>query len=90
MVRRLVKVARRETQLTPPEHDLLRVFVNNVGKVVTHNQLLRQVWGGLYEEKAHLVRVHISNLRAKREAESARPQYILTGPGVGYRLRMND
>lgn len=90
VARRLVKIAGRDIQLTPTEYDLLRVLVNNAGKVVTHNQLLRQVWGGPYEEEAHLLRVHISNLRAKLEADPARPQYILTEPGVGYRLLVNE
>ncbi len=90
ITRRVVKVAGNEVQLTPIEYDLLRVLINNAGKVVTHNQLLRQVWGGPYEEESHLLRVHISNLRAKLEAEPARPQHIMTEPGVGYRLRVED
>jgi two-component system KDP operon response regulator KdpE len=88
LARRLVKVAGREIQLTPTEYDLLKVLVTNAGRVVTHNQLLRQTWGGSYEEDAHLLRVHISNLRAKLEIEPARPQYILTEAGVGYRLQI--
>ena len=71
-------------------HDLLKVLVSNAGKVVTQNQLLRQIWGGSYEEESHLLRVHISNLRAKIESEPARPEYIVTEAGVGYRLRLND
>jgi two-component system KDP operon response regulator KdpE len=89
LARRLVKVAEREIQLTPIEYDLLKVLVVNAGKVVTQNQLLRQIWGGPFEEEAHLLRVHISNLRAKLEVEPARPQYILTEAGVGYRLHVD-
>ena len=77
----------QETSLTPTEYDLLRVLVQNAGKVLTHRQLLRQVWGIGYESEVHLLRVNISNLRRKLEPEPARPHYILTEPGVGYRLR---
>lgn len=90
LARRMVRLAGSEIQLTPTEYELLRVLVNNAGKVVTHHQLLRQVWGGPYEDESHLLRVHMSNLRAKLEVEPARPQYILTEPGVGYRLRVDD
>ena len=86
--RRLVTVAGREIQLTPTEYDLLRILVTHAGKVLTHQQLLRQVWGMGYEAETHLLRVNISNLRQKIEQNSARPQYIITEPGVGYRLRI--
>jgi two-component system KDP operon response regulator KdpE len=88
LARRVVRLAGKEVQLTPTEYDLLRVLVANAGKVVTHRQLLRQVWGNVYEEEAHLLRVHISNLRGKIEIEPARPRHILTEPGVGYRLHV--
>jgi len=88
LARRLVTVAGQEIQLTPTEYDLLRVLVLHAGKVLTHQQLLRQVWGRGYETEAHLLRVNISNLRQKIERNSARPQYIITEPGVGYRLRL--
>lgn len=88
LVRRLVTVARQEVQLTPTEYDLLRVMVTHAGRVLTHQQLLRQVWGMGYEADAHLLRVNISNLRHKLERNPARPQYIITEPGVGYRLRV--
>lgn len=88
LARRLVTVKGQEVQLTPTEYDLLRVLVSYAGKVLTHQQLLRQVWGMGYEDGAHLVRVNISNLRRKLEPNPARPQYILTEPGVGYRLRV--
>ncbi len=73
--------------LTPTEYDLLRVLIQYAGKVLTHHQLLRAVWGPSYEKEMHLLRVNISNLRAKIEADPSRPQVILTEPGVGYRLK---
>lgn len=87
LARRVVTVNGREVQLTPTEYDLLKLLVTHGGKVLTHHQLLRQVWGMGYEEETHLLRVNISNLRRKIEANPARPVYILTEPGVGYRLR---
>lgn len=90
LARRVVKLNGAEVQLTPTEYDLLRTLVTNAGKVITHRHLLRQVWGSAYEEETHLLRVHMSNLRSKIEPELARPRYILTEPGVGYRLRLNE
>ncbi len=87
LTRRLVTVAGREVQLTPTEYDLLRVMVTNAGKVLTHHQLLRQVWGVGYDDEMHMLRVNISNLRRKLEPDPTRPRFILTEPGVGYRLR---
>jgi two-component system, OmpR family, KDP operon response regulator KdpE len=87
LVRRIVTVAGHEIQLTPTEYDLLRVLVTNAGKVLTHRQLLRQVWGVGYEGETHLLRVNMSNLRRKIEPEAAQPTYVITEPGVGYRLR---
>jgi two-component system KDP operon response regulator KdpE len=90
LARRVVTVNGQEAALTPTEYDLLRLLVQNAGKVITHRQLLRQVWGGSYEDEMHLLRVNISNLRRKIEPDPARPHYILTEPGVGYRLRAED
>lgn len=87
--RRQVTVAGREVQLTPTEYDLLRTLVLHAGKVLTHRQLLRQVWGVAYEGETHLLRVNMSNLRRKLEPNAARPTFILTEPGVGYRLRVS-
>lgn len=84
--RRLVAVDEKEIQLTPTEYDLLRLLVTHAGKVLTHQQLLRQVWGDGYDDM-HILRVNISNLRGKIEPNPARPTYIHTEPGVGYRLR---
>lgn len=85
--RRVVAVAGEEIQLTPTEYDLLRVLVQNAGKVLTHHQLLREVWGAASDQDMHMLRVNISNLRHKIETNPTRPQYIVTEPGVGYRLR---
>lgn len=87
LTRRLVKVDGIDISLTPTEYDLLRILVQNAGKVITHHQLLRQVWGSAYESEAHLLRVNMSNLRRKIEPDATRPRYIITEPGVGYRLR---
>jgi two-component system KDP operon response regulator KdpE len=74
-------------QLTPTEYELLRLLVTHAGKVLTHSQILRQIWGVAYMEQPHVLRVNISNLRRKIEKDPTRPRYILTEPGVGYRLR---
>jgi two-component system KDP operon response regulator KdpE len=86
--RRLVTVNDKEIALTPTEYDILRLLLQNAGRVITHRQLLRQVWGTAYESEMHLLRVNISNLRRKIEPDPARPHYLLTEPGVGYRLRV--
>jgi two-component system KDP operon response regulator KdpE len=88
--RRLVTIADHEVQLTPTEYDLLRALVTQAGKVLTHRQLLRQVWGVAYETETHLLRVNMSNLRHKLEPDAARPIFIITEPGVGYRLRTSS
>jgi two-component system KDP operon response regulator KdpE len=85
--RRQVTISEDEVGLTPTEYDLLRVLVQHAGKVLTHRQLLRQVWGSTYETEIHLLQVNISNLRRKIEPDASRPSYILTEIGVGYRLR---
>jgi two-component system, OmpR family, KDP operon response regulator KdpE len=87
LTRRLVKVNGAEISLTPTEYDLLRILVQNAGRVITHRHLLHQVWGSAYEAEAHLLRVNMSNLRRKIEPDPTRPRYIITEPGVGYRLR---
>jgi two-component system, OmpR family, KDP operon response regulator KdpE len=89
LARRVVTIAGAEVQLTPTEYDLLRVLVANAGRVLTHRHLLHEVWGGVgFEQEQHLLRVNISNLRRKVEADPSRPKHILTEAGVGYRLRV--
>ena len=87
LARRQVTLANQEIALTPTEYDILRILAQNIGKVLTHRQLLQQVWGQTYGEDMHLLRVNISNLRRKIEPDPTRPTYILTEAGVGYRLR---
>jgi two-component system KDP operon response regulator KdpE len=89
LARRVVTVDNREVQLTPTEYDLLKFMIMHAGKVMTHSQILRQVWGPGNEDQSHLLRVNISNLRRKLEPNPTRPTYILTEPGVGYRLRVD-
>ena len=88
--RRVVTVRGDEISLTPTEYDILRLLMQNAGKVITHHHLLRQVWGTAYESEMHILRVNISNLRRKIEPDAARPTYIHTEPGVGYRLRTDQ
>jgi two-component system KDP operon response regulator KdpE len=76
-----------EVHLTPIEFDLVRVLAQHRGRLVTHRQLLRDVWGPEYGEETHYLRVHFAHVRAKLEADPSRPQYLITEPGVGYRLR---
>jgi len=85
--RRRVLMGEAEVQLTPTEYDLLRLLVIHAGKVLTHRHILKQIWGTAYVEQPHVLRVNISNLRHKIETDPSRPRYILTEPGVGYRLR---
>ena len=86
LLRRRVFVGDGEVHLTPIEYKLLTTLVRHSGKVVTHQQLLREVWGPTHTDQAHYVRVYMAHLRHKLEAEPARPRYLLTEPGVGYRL----
>lgn len=84
---RQVTIEDRIITLTPTEYDLLRLLAQNLGKVLTHRQLLENLWGHSSEDDLHLLRVNISNLRRKIENDPSRPNYILTEAGVGYRLR---
>ncbi len=86
LVRRRVSISGSDVQLTPTEYDILRLLVANAGRVLTHRQICRQIWGTGYAEQAHILRVNISNLRRKIEPDSSRPRYIITEVGVGYRL----
>ncbi len=88
LARRLVTVGGEIITLTPTEYALLRALAVQAGRVLTHNQLLRQVWGMGYESELHMLRVNLSNLRRKIEPDSTQPTYIQTEPGVGYRLRL--
>jgi len=87
LARRLVSVDGTNTYLTPTEYDILRTLILHAGKVVTHGQLLRMVWGPAYEDETHLLRVNVSTLRRKIEKDPAKPRHVITEPGVGYRLK---
>jgi two-component system KDP operon response regulator KdpE len=86
-VKREVRLKGSQVTLTPTEYNILRTLINHAGKVLTHQQLIKGVWGGSYEADAHLLRVNVSNLRRKIETDPLRPQHIITEPGIGYRLK---
>ena len=84
---RTVTRGEAEVHLTPIEFDLLKVLAQNRGRLVTHRQLLHEVWGPSYETETHYLRVHVAHIRSKLEPDPSRPRYVITEPGVGYRLR---
>jgi two-component system KDP operon response regulator KdpE len=86
LTKRQVFVAEKEIHLTPIEFNLLSILVNHAGFVVTHRQLLEKIWGGSYIEHSHYLRIYMRQLRQKIECDSARPRYLLTEAGIGYRL----
>ncbi len=83
---RIVRRAGSEVHLTPIEYRLLAVLVANVGRVITHKQLLREVWGPSHSEQNHYLRIYMGHLRQKLEIDAAQPRHLLTESGVGYRL----
>src|SRR6202012_2528057 len=85
-VARSVKVSGRAVRLTATEYSLLILFVQHAGKVLTHGQLLREVWGVTESEKTGPLRVYVGYLREKIEPNPAKPELLITEPGVGYRL----
>ena len=85
---RSVKVAGEAVKLTPTEYGLLRLFVQHAGRILTHRQILREVWGPNTDEDTNYVRVYITGLRKKLEENPQMPRLIVTEPGVGYRLRI--
>lgn len=89
LAQRSVWVGEHEIHLTPIEYKLLTVFVQHAGKVLTHRQLLQEVWGPHHTEDAHYVRIYIRQLRNKLEGNPAHPKFLITELGVGYRLRAN-
>jgi two-component system KDP operon response regulator KdpE len=84
--KRSVAVGGRQVSLTPHEFELLRVLAQNEGKLMTHPAILREVWGPAYGEESHYLHVYVSQLRRKIETDPARPRYLLTEAGAGYRL----
>lgn len=90
IARRLVSLKGAEVDLTPTEYDILRMLVQHAGRVLTHRQILREIWGAPYETETHLLRVNMSNLRRKIEPDPNQPMYVVTEPGVGYRLKASE
>jgi len=86
-LKRQVYRGNRELHLTPIEYRLLTVLVGNAGRVMTHRQLLKEVWGPPYIEQTHYLRVFMNQLRKKIEADSTRPRFLLNEPGIGYRFQ---
>ncbi len=84
--RRQVFIGDREVHLTPIENRLLTTMIKHAGKVLTHRQLLKDVWGPDSVFETHYLRVYMAQLRRKLEDDPARPRFLLTEPGVGYRL----
>ena len=84
---RSVRRAGEEVHLTPIEFDLLGRLAQHPGRLVTHRQLLQEVWGPGYEDETHYLRVHFAHVRAKLEPDPSNPRYVITEPGIGYRLR---
>ena len=86
-LKRQIFVDNREVHLTPIQYRLLSVLVKNAGKVLTHQYLLKEVWGPSYKDNSHYLRIYMSQLRQKLETDPTQPQYLLTESGVGYRLK---
>jgi two-component system KDP operon response regulator KdpE len=87
LAKRLVSAGGREVHLTPTQYKLLTVLVRAGGNVVTHRHLLKEVWGASFTHNTHHLRVFMAQLRRKLEGDPARPRYLLTEPGVGYRIK---
>jgi two-component system, OmpR family, KDP operon response regulator KdpE len=88
LLKRQVVVDDREVHLTPIQYRLLSVLIKNAGKVLTHQYLLKEVWGPSYRDNSHYLRIYMSQLRQKLENDPTQPQYLLTESGVGYRLKV--
>jgi two-component system KDP operon response regulator KdpE len=85
---RLVSIDEQEIHLTPIQYRLLVALVKQAGRVLTHQQILKEVWGPSYQENAHYLRIYMSQLRQKLEADPTQPKFLLTESGVGYRLKI--
>jgi two-component system KDP operon response regulator KdpE len=84
---RQVFVNEKEVHLTPLEYKLLIVLIRNAGKVITHSQILKEVWGPAYVSEVQYLRVYMTQLRHKLEADPSRPRFLMNEPGIGYRLK---
>jgi two-component system KDP operon response regulator KdpE len=90
LAHRNVTVKGEEVRLTPIEYEILKFLAVQAGRVVTHKQLLRAIWGPNYQEQTQYVRVYIGQIRRKIEIDPSQPKYIITEPGIGYRLVTRD
>jgi two-component system KDP operon response regulator KdpE len=90
LMRRRVFRDGEETRLTPTEYKLLTALIRQAGRVMTHRQLLQEVWGSNYEDQGHYLRVYMAQLRRKLERDANRPRLFITEPGVGYRLHEGE
>lgn len=90
LARRNVTIRGKEVKLTPTEYEVLKYLAQQAGRVVTHRQLLRAIWGSNYQEESQYLRVYIGQLRRKIETDPSQPSHIITEPGVGYRLVTGD
>jgi two-component system KDP operon response regulator KdpE len=88
--RRIVRVDGQEVHLSPTEYEMLKVFITHPNKVLTDGMLLHQVWGPAYGSEAHYLHVYVARLRKKLEPDPQKPRYLITEPGVGYRLLTDD
>ena len=88
LLKRQVFVGNREIHLTPIQYRLLSVLIKNAGKVLTHQHLLKEVWGPSYSDNSHYLRIYMSQLRQKLETDPTQPKYLLTESFVGYRLKV--
>jgi two-component system KDP operon response regulator KdpE len=89
LTRRQVFLSEKEVHLTPIEYKLLTVLIKNAGKVLTHSQLLKEVWGLPYLKETQYLRVYMTQLRHKLEVDPARPRFLINEPGIGYRLKFD-
>lgn len=90
VARRTVLLAGNEVHLTPTEYELLKMFISNPNKLLTDRMILQQVWGPRYESEAHYLHVYVARLRKKIEQDSQNPRHLITDPGVGYRLLVEE
>jgi two-component system KDP operon response regulator KdpE len=90
LVRRQVFRDTGEVHLTPTEYKLLAALIRQAGRVITHRQLLEEVWGSNYVDQGHYLRVYMAQLRHKLEPDPSRPRFLITEPGIGYRLREEE
>lgn len=88
LLKRQVFVGEAEVHLTPIQYRLLSLLIKNAGKVLTHQYIMKEVWGPSYRDNSHYLRIYMSQLRQKLESEPTQPQYLLTESGVGYRLKV--